>query len=221
MRIVVAGAHGKIAMLLHPLLKVQGHQVLGLIRNINQSEEVRQAGAEPVHCDLETEDDVAAAIASADAIVFAAGAGPRSGAARKLSMDRDGAIKLISAAQRIDVPRYVMISAMGAEAPRGEEVFQTYLRAKSEADQMLRGSGLDFTIVRPGRLTNDPGRGRIQLGTDLPKGQIPRADVAAVIACVLQTPATIGCQFELTSGEQPISDAVALAADSCRCPPPS
>ncbi len=213
MRIVVAGGHGQIAMLLYPLLKARGHEVRGLIRNTEHTDEVRHAGAEPVLCDLEAEEDIAGAVSPADAVVFAAGAGPGSGAARKLSMDRDGAIKLIDAAQRTGIQRYVMISAMHAEEPRGDEVFQTYLRAKSEADQALRRSGLDYTIIRPGGLTNDPGCRRVRLGAHLPRGQIPRADVAAVVAHVLEMPATVGCQFDLTSGERDIAEAVGSVAE--------
>ena len=209
MRIAVAGGHGQIAMLLYPLLKTRGHHVSGLIRNKAHAGEVRDAGAEPVLCDLESTADVAAAVRRADAVVFAAGAGPGSGAPRKLSMDRDGAIKLINAASSTGIRRYVMISAMHAEHPRGDEVFQTYLRAKAEADQALRGSGLDYTIIRPGRLTNESGRGRVSLGAELPRGEIPRADVAAVVAYVLETPTTAGHQFDLTTGELEVDTAVA------------
>ena len=214
MRIVVAGGHGQIALLLHPLLRARGHEVCGLIRNSAHENDVRQAGAEPVLCDLEAEDDMAPAIAAADAVVFAAGAGPGSGAPRKLTMDKGGALKLIDAAQRTGTKRYVMISAMHAEQPRGDEVFRTYLSAKSEADEALRGSGLDFTIIRPGRLTNDPGNGRVRLAAHLEGGEIPRADVAAVVAQVLEVPATIGHQFDLVSGEQDIAAAVALATET-------
>jgi uncharacterized protein YbjT (DUF2867 family) len=126
-------------------------------------------------------------------------------------MDRDGAIKLIEAAKRNGIRRFVMISAMHAEEPRGNDVFQAYLRAKAEADEALRRSGLDYTIVRPGRLTNDPGRGCVHLADRLPRGDIPRTDVAAVVAHVLEVPATFGRQFDLTSGEQEIAEAVASA----------
>jgi len=209
MQIVVAGGHGQIAMLLHPLLKARGHQVRTLIRNPDHADEVRQVGAEPVLCDLEAKGQISEAVGPADAVVFAAGAGPGSGAARKLTMDRDGAIRLIDAARRNGIRRYVMISAMHAEEPRGDQVFQTYLRAKSEADEALRHSGLDYTIVRPGRLTNDPGRGRVRLAARLPRGEIPRADVAVVLAHVVEATATIGRQFDVTSGEQAIVEAVA------------
>jgi len=212
MQIIVAGGHGQIALLLHPLLKARGHQIRTLIRNPDHADEVRQAGAEPVLCDLEAEDNISDAVGPADAVVFAAGAGPGSGAARKLTVDRDGAIRLIDAARHNGIRRYVMISAMHAEEPRGDEVFQTYLRAKSEADEALRHSGLDYTIVRPGRLTNEPGRGLVRLAARLPRGEIPRADVAVVLAHVLETTATIGCQFDVTSGEQAIVEAVASMA---------
>jgi uncharacterized protein YbjT (DUF2867 family) len=211
MQIVTAGGHGQIAMLLHPMLKARGHQVRGLIRNPDHADEVRQAGAEPVLCDLEAEDDIGEAVGTADAIVFAAGAGPGSGSARKLTMDRDGAIRLIDAAKRNGIQRYVMISAMHAEEPRGDEVFQTYLRAKAEADEALRRSGLDFTIVRPGHLSNDPGRGLVSLAASLPRGEIPRTDVAVVLAHVLEIPATAGCQVDVTSGTRAIAEAVASA----------
>ena len=167
-------------------------------------------------CDLEAEDDITEAVCPADVVVFAAGAGPGSGAARKLTMDRDGAIKVMDAARRRGIRRYVMISAMNAEKPRGGTVFQTYLQAKAEADEALRRSGLDYTIVRPGSLTNDPGRGRVRLGTRLPSGMIPRSDVAAVLVHILETPATTGLQFDVTSGEQAIDEAVALALAASR-----
>ena len=211
MQIVIAGAHGQIAMLLHPLLTARGHQVRGLIRNKDHAGDVQRAGAEPVYCDLEAEDNLADAVGMADAVVFAAGAGPGSGAARKLTMDRDGAIKLIDAAVRNNIRRFVIVSAMNAEEPRGDKVFQTYLRAKAGADAALRDSGLDYTIVRPGRLTNEPGTGRIGMGPRLPRAEIPRADVAAVLNHVLETPKTIGRQFDVTSGEQPIADAITSA----------
>ncbi|REJ91432.1 MAG: SDR family NAD(P)-dependent oxidoreductase [Planctomycetota bacterium] len=208
MNIVIAGGHGQIAMLLHPLLTACGHQVRALIRNPAQADEVRLAGAEPVLCDLEAEEDIAEAVGSADALVFAAGAGPGNGAARKLTVDRDGAIRLIDVARQNGIRRYVMISAMNAEEPRGEEVFRTYLRAKAEADEALRQSGLDWTIVRPGRLTNDPPTGLVRLAAQLPRAEIPRADVAEVLACVLEAPRMTGWQFDVTSGDEEVAAAL-------------
>lgn len=210
MHIVVAGGHGKIAMLLHPILRERGHTVRALIRNPDHAEEVRQAGAEPVVCDIEQVDDISEAVGKADAVVFAAGAGPGSGAARKLTMDRDGATKLIAAAKKNGIPRYVMISAMGADRPRPDagDVFKVYLIAKAEADRAVRESGLDYTILRPGGLTDDAPTGRIALAPELPRGQIPRADVATAVAESLEPPATIGKQWELVSGETSIREAL-------------
>lgn len=211
MRVVVVGGHGKVAMLLHPILRGRGHEVRGVIRNPDQAEDLRRAGAEPVVCDIEAVDDISDAVGSADAVVFAAGAGPGSGAARKWAVDRDGALKLIEAAKKNGIRRYVMISAMGVDEPRGDEVFQAYSRAKAEADQALRESGLDWTIIRPGRLTDEPGRGRVALAPSLPAGEVPRADVAAVLAEVLETPASTGHQLDLTTGDLTIPEALRAA----------
>ncbi len=211
MKIAVLGAHGQIAMLLHPILKSNGHDVIGLIRNPDHSDEVNRAGANPVICDVEAQDDISDAVGKIDAVVFAAGAGPGSGAGRKWTVDRDGAIKLIDAAKKNGISRYVMISAMKVEEPRGNEVFQAYQKAKSEADKTLRESGLDWTILRPGRLTDNLPTGRIALGPDLESGEIPRSDVAAVIAEVLEIPESAGHQWDLTSGDTLIDAAIRQA----------
>ncbi|HEV3378477.1 MAG TPA: SDR family oxidoreductase, partial [Thermoleophilaceae bacterium] len=160
MDVVIAGGHGKIGRRLARLLVARGDRVRGLIRNPDHSEDLRADGSEPVLCDLEPADvsSVAEAVSGADAVVFAAGAGPGSGAERKLTMDRDGAIKLLSAAQQAGVPRYVIVSSVGAESPPdGDDVFSVYLRAKAEADQALMDSDRDWTVVRPGMLTDEPG----------------------------------------------------------------
>jgi uncharacterized protein YbjT (DUF2867 family) len=163
-----------------------------------------------VICDLEGDDDVAEAVSGAEAIVFAAGAGPGSGAERKRTMDLGGALKLIDAAKAEGIDRYVMVSAMGAADPpaEGDDVFGVYLRAKAEADRALVASGLAYTIVRPGGLTDDRGTGRVRVGTDLERGEIPRDDVAAVLLAVLETPRTVGKTFELVSGDTPVDEAV-------------
>ncbi len=211
MRVVVAGGHGKVAMGLHPLLAASGEEVRALIRNPDHADDVKAAGAEPVYCDLEAEEDVSAAVGEADVIVFAAGAGPGSGPERKRALDLGGALKLIAAAKANGIRRYVMVSSMGADnpPPEGGGVFGEYLRAKAEADRALAGSGLDFTIVRPGSLTDDGPTGRVNAGEHVERGQIPRADVAAVLAAVLHTDSTIGQTFELVSGETPIDEAIA------------
>lgn len=209
MRVVVAGAHGQIAMLLHPLLIGRGHSVRGLIRNPDHADDVARAGAEPVVCDLEAEDDPSAAVGRADAVVFAAGAGPGSGAARKWTLDRDGALKLMDTARTNRIRRFVMVSAMKPEQPRGGDVFRVYLQAKAEADAALRDSGLDWTIVRPGRLTDERGTGHVAIAPELPRADIPRADVAAVLAEVLDVPNTRRLQLEVTAGADPVAEALA------------
>lgn len=212
MRVAIAGGHGQIALRLARLLSGRGDQVVALIRNPEHADDVAQAGAEPAVVDLEdaAEADVAAAITGADAVVFAAGAGPGSGSARKDTMDFGGAVKLIAAAQQAQVRRYVIVSSVGADADApGEDTFSIYLRAKGRADDAVRASGLDATVVRPGGLTNDPGTGQVQLGAAGLSGRVSRDDVAAVLVAVLDTPSTIGRTFDLIGGSTPVAGAVA------------
>jgi len=211
MRVAIAGGHGQIALRLARILSQRGEDVLALIRNPDHADDVRQAGAEPVVVDLEqaSDNDVAQAIAGSDAVVFAAGAGPGSGPARKETMDYGGAVKLIAAAQQAGIRRYVIVSSMGADPNMpGEDTFSVYLRAKGRADDALRASGLDATVIRPGGLTNDSGTGHVSLGENLPRGQVPRDDVAAVLAVVINSPNTIGRTMDLTGGDTPIAAAV-------------
>ena len=212
MRVVIAGGHGQIALLLATQLSEKGHQPVGLIRNPDHATDLQRAGAEPSLIDLEraTTQQLADRLQDADAVVFAAGAGPGSNAARKLTVDRDGATLLAAAAQQAAVRRYVMISAMGADAfvPESDDIFQVYLRAKSEADAALRETNLDWTIVRPGGLTNEPGTGLVTVAASTGRGSIPRADVAAVVASCLLEKTAIGMQFELISGSTPIATAL-------------
>jgi uncharacterized protein YbjT (DUF2867 family) len=212
MVVAIAGGHGKIALRLTRLLNERGDRVRSLIRNPDHVDDVREAGGEPVVCDLEAADDrtVAQAIEGADAVVFAAGAGPGSGSERKLTMDLGGAAKLITAAKGAEISRYVIVSSMGANPDAsGDDTFSVYLRAKGQADVELAASGLDYTIVRPGGLTDEPGTGRVNLGQGVGRGEIPRDDVAAVLAAVLPAPDAIGKTFELVSGDTPIDEAVA------------
>jgi uncharacterized protein YbjT (DUF2867 family) len=213
MRVVIAGGHGKIALLLERLLAERGDQAVGLIRNPAHAAQVRQAGAEAVVSDLEaaTAEEVTGLVAGADAVVFAAGAGPGSGAARKDTVDRAASV-LMDAAERAGVRRFVQVSSMGAGAPpqpgRGE-VWAAYIAAKTAAEDDLRARDLDWTIVRPGGLTDDPAAGRIRLAPPpVPPGTIPRADVAAVIAALLDHPGTRHRTLELTGGQTPIDAAV-------------
>jgi uncharacterized protein YbjT (DUF2867 family) len=214
MRIVIAGGHGKIALLLERLLADRGDQAVGLIRNPAQVAEVREAGAEAVVCDLEaaSADDVAVLLAGADAVVFAAGAGPGSGASRKDSVDRAASALMAEAAERAGVSRFVQVSSMGAGAPPGpgtDEVWAAYITAKTAAEDDLRARDLDWTILRPGGLTDAPATGRIRLAPPpTPGGKVPRADVAAVIAALLDEPGTRHQTLELAGGDTPVAEAV-------------
>lgn len=213
MEVAIGGGHGKIGMLLGRLLVERGDSALGLIRKPEQEDELRAAGIEPVLVDLEggADADVAAAVRGADAVVFAAGAGPGSSIERKWTMDFGGAVKLIDACKAEGITRYAIVSAMGATDPpvESEDVFGEYLRAKAAADAALRDSGLAYTIVRPGGLTDDPPTGRVQLGDRLDRGQVTRADVAAVLVAVLDAEHAIGGEFDLLGGETPIAEAIA------------
>jgi uncharacterized protein YbjT (DUF2867 family) len=213
MRVVIAGGHGQIALHLERMLADRGDVAVGIVRNPAHVGDVEQAGATAVVLDLETStaEKVADVVTGADAVVFSAGAGPGSGAARKLTVDRDAAILLADAAAAAGVRRYVMVSASGADDydPNSTEVFQIYLQAKSEADAAVRGRALDWTVVRPGGLTNTPGTGRVTVGDSVGRGTVPREDVAAVLLHLLDTPSTAGRQFELIGGATPIGDALA------------
>ena len=211
MRVAVAGAHGQIAIQLIPLLAARGDGVVGLIRNPAHADEVREAGAEAVVLDLEQARtaEIAAALAGADAAVFAAGAGPGSGAERKVTMDRDGAIKLLDASRKARVGRYVVVSAVGAESPPdGDDVFSVYLRAKAEADEAVMASASDWVIVRPGGLTNDAGTGCARIDATPFRGRVARADVAAVLAALIPEPRAARRVLYVNAGEQPIASAL-------------
>jgi uncharacterized protein YbjT (DUF2867 family) len=212
MKVAIAGGHGKIGRLLEKLLIERGDEALGLIRNPDQADDLREVGAEPVLCDLEAAEpnEVAEAIAGSDAVVFAAGAGPGSGVDRKWTIDYGGAAKLIEAAKANGISRYLIVSSMGASDPpaEGGGTFAEYLRAKAEADRALIDSGLDYTIVRPGRLTDGPATGRVSIGENLDSGEISRGDVAAVLVACLDQEGTIGRYFDLVAGETPIEEAL-------------
>ena len=219
MRVVIAGGHGKIALLLERLLAARGDQAVGLIRNPAQVAEVRKAGAEAVICDLEaaSADDVAVLLSGADAVVFAAGAGPGSGTPRKDSVDRAASVLMADAAERAGVRRFVQVSSMGAgRAPRSgsDEVWAAYITAKTAAEADLRARDLDWTILRPGGLTNAPATGKIRLAPPpVPRGTVPRADVAAVIAALLDEPGARHQTLELVGGDSPLAAAVRSTAE--------
>jgi uncharacterized protein YbjT (DUF2867 family) len=205
MDVVVAGGHGQIGLRLLRLLADGGHRARGLVRNPDHVQDVAAAGGEAVVCDMEALDDLSGCCEGADAVVFAAGAGPGSGPERKRTVDLGAAVKLMEAGVR----RYVMVSAISAGRPEEwSEAMRPYYEAKAGADERLMASGLDYTIVRPGGLTDEPGTGRVTVGTGLGYGNIPRDDVAAVLLAALETPGSIGKTFELVAGDTPIEDAV-------------
>lgn len=213
MRTVIAGGHGQIALRLERLLAESGDEVIGLIRDPGQAGELRAVGAEPVVTDLETAavDDVAAVLRGADAAIFAAGAGQGSSIERKQSVDRDAAVLLADAAVAAGVRRFLIVSSMGAaaDAVSADPVFEAYLRAKGAADDAIRArDDLAWTILRPGRLSNAPGTGLVRLAPSTGRGSVPRDDVAAVLAALLDTPATAGRTLELVSGSDPTVEAV-------------
>ncbi|UQU66574.1 SDR family oxidoreductase [Couchioplanes caeruleus] len=210
MDILVAGGHGKVALRLLRLLAEQGHTARGLIRSPQHAADLEAAGAVPVLGDLENDETLDAYVRGADAVVFAAGAGPGSGPGRKRTVDLGGAVKLADAALSTGVRRYVMVSSIGADRPESAgETMRPYLLAKAEADDYVRASGLDATIVRPGSLTDEPGTGLVRVSRELGgRGPVPRDDVAAVLAYVLGAPRTAGLTFELFGGDTPIPQAV-------------
>jgi nucleoside-diphosphate-sugar epimerase len=221
MRIALAGAHGQIARRLGRLLSARGDTIVGLIRNPAHESDVVGDGIDAVLLDLEsaTVEDVAAAVADADAVVFAAGAGPGSDVARKDTVDRAAAVLLADAAERAGVPHYVLVSSMGVDSvadgavPEGmDEVFLAYLRAKLAAEQDLLGRpGLATTVLRPGGLTDDPGTGLVTLARSVDRGSVPRDDVAAVLVALLDA-GMDGAVLELVGGATPIDDAVSAVA---------
>jgi uncharacterized protein YbjT (DUF2867 family) len=209
MDVLVAGGHGQIARHLLRKLSAEGHHARGMIRNPDHAADLEADGAVPVLCDLE-HDDPEPHLGSAEAIVFAAGAGPGSGAERKRTMDYGGAVKLIEAAEKLGVRRYVMVSSMGAGDPESaSEQMRPYQQAKHDADVALADSSLDWTIVRPGRLTDAPGSGRVDLAASLGRyGEVPREDVAAVLLAVLGAENTVRGTYELLGGDVPVEEAV-------------
>ena len=209
MDVLVVGGHGKVAMRLMKLLAERGDSPRGVIRKTEQAGELEAIGAEPIVLDIENK-EIGDAAAGSEAVVFAAGAGPGSGPARKRTVDYGGAVNLLEAAKANDIRRYVMVSAIGTNHPeRWSEEMGPYYEAKAEADRALTESGLDFTIVRPGRLTDDPGTGKVEIAETIEgSGPVTRDDVAAVIAEVLVADNTIGKGFDLLNGDSPVADAV-------------
>ena len=218
MRIVIAGAHGRVARRLGRLLTARGDSVVGVIRNSDHEADLAADGVEPVVLDLEwaTVDDLAAVLVDSEAVVFAAGAGPGSGIRRKDTVDRAAAVLLADAAEQAAVRPYLMVSSMGVETvaegrrPDGiDDVFHAYLQAKLAAEEGVRQRpAVDLTVLRPGLLTEDPGTGLVTLGRHVDEGEISRDDVAAVMLGLLDAPRP-GTVLELVSGPTPVDQAVA------------
>jgi uncharacterized protein YbjT (DUF2867 family) len=206
MDVLVAGGHGQIARRLLRLLAREGHTPRGLIRNPDHVADLESDGAHPVLCDLE-HDDLRPHVGAADAIVFAAGAGPGSGPERKQTLDLGGALKCIEAARELGVDRFLMVSSMRTELADEPGPMQPYFAAKRDADLALEASGLAWTIVRPGALTNTPGTGRVDVAPP-DFGEVTRDDVAAVLYECLLVDTTVGVKFDLLNGEEPIAIAV-------------
>jgi uncharacterized protein YbjT (DUF2867 family) len=218
MRVVIAGGHGKIGLRLGRLLADRGEQTIGVVRNPDHAPDLEAAGVSPYVLDLEraSVDDVSQVLAGADAVVFTAGAGPGSGAARKDTVDRAAAVLVADAAERTGTNRYLLVSSMGVESVRGgatppgmDAVFVAYLKAKLAAEEDLRRRPLDWTILRPGRLTDQPGTGRVHLANRVDRGEVSRDDVAATAVTLLDAAATGGLVLELVAGDTPVAEAVA------------
>jgi uncharacterized protein YbjT (DUF2867 family) len=217
MRIAIVGGHGKVALRLHPLLVGAGHTPVALVRSESYRDELEGLGAEVRLLDIEQQDADAFAAAFEDcgAVVFSAGGGPDGNAERKRTVDLEGSLKSIEGARAAGVRRFVQVSAISVDEPIANDaspVWKAYVEAKRDADAALRDSGLDWTIIRPGRLTDDPGTGRVALAPELPRGDIPRADVAEVLAAALDDDSTIGHQWTLVAGDATVTDAIRKAA---------
>jgi len=205
MDVVVAGGHGQIGLRLLRLLSDRGDRARGIVRNPAHVPDLEQVGAQAIVLDMEAENDLTPPVEGADAVVFAAGAGPGSGPERKKTVDLGAAVKLMETGVR----RYVMVSAIGASDPENvPEKMRPYYDAKAEADRRLQDSGLDYTIVRPGMLTNDEGTGLVEAGAEVQRSEVPRDDVAAVLAEVLIAGNTVGKTFNLVAGDTPVDVAV-------------
>ncbi|MDT0164092.1 SDR family oxidoreductase [Actinotalea sp. AC32] len=215
MRIVIAGGHGQIALRLTRLLHERGDEVVGLVRNPAHIGDVEHAGGQAAVVDLEHADvgELVPVLDGADAVVFAAGAGPGSGPARKDTVDRGAAVLLADAAEAAGVSRYVLISSMGADDPTraDDDVFRAYLEAKAAAEDDVRARDLDWTVLRPGGLTDEPGTGLVRLEPRVERGSVSRDDVARTVVALLDEAATVGLTLELVAGEDLVDAAVQAA----------
>ncbi len=214
--IAIVGGNGQVARHLIVQLVADGHEPVALVRNPAYKHDLEQLGAHVRMLDIEQDevDHFAAVFAGCDAVVFSAGGGPDGNIARKRTVDIGGSLKSIEAARQAGIDRFVQISAINVDRPVPDDaqpVWKAYVEAKRDADAALRDSGLDWTILRPGRLTDDEGTGLVAVGEDVARGEIPRADVAAVVVAVLDDPTSIGRQWNVVGGQTPVDEAVASA----------
>lgn len=214
--VAIVGGNGQIARLLHPMLVARGHTPVALVRSESYRNRLEAMGAAVRLLDIEqsTADDFVSVLEDADAVVFLAGGGPDGDIERKRTVDLEGSLKSIEAAVKSGISRFVQVSAINVDEPvpdSASPVWRAYVEAKRDADAALRDSGLDWTIIRPGLLTDDPGTGLVEVGQAVARAEVPRADVAAVIAEVVDSGAGIGAQWNLVSGDTPVADAVERA----------
>jgi uncharacterized protein YbjT (DUF2867 family) len=215
-KVAIVGGHGKVALQLHRLLVQAGHKPVALVRSEDYRPELEGLGAEVRLLDIENSsaDDFARAFEGCQAVVFSAGGGPDGNIERKRTVDLGGSLKSIEGAQRAGIRRFVQVSAIGVDQPVADDaspVWRAYVDAKRDADAALRDSGLDWTILRPGSLTDDPGTGGVTMASQVVRGSIPRADVAAAVVAALDNVGSTGGQWELVSGDVPVADAVEAA----------
>ncbi|MFC3040804.1 SDR family oxidoreductase [Virgibacillus xinjiangensis] len=209
MKVLVAGAHGHTGKLLVKNLRAEGHEPYAMVRKEEQKAEMEELGGIPVLGDLESESDVGRAVKGMEVVMFAAGSGSGTGPNKTTDVDRDGAIRLIDATEKDGIKKFVMLSSMGAGDPtQVEGTFRHYLQMKHEADEHLKKSELDYTIVRPGALTKEPGTSKIKVGDTVGRGEIPREDVAKTMISALQEPNAYHKTFEMISGDTQIEDAL-------------
>lgn len=227
MKVLIVGAHGQIGQSIGATLAVEGNEVVGLIRKEEQKAALEVAGVHPAMLDITkaSPEELAVLLHDVDATVFAAGAGPGSTAQAKIDVDQNGAVLLANAMELAHIRRTVQISSMGVEVvsesnkPAGmDEVFYRYLLAKANAEEDLRRRDLDWTIVRPGALTNQPAADRVSLQPHTERGSIPRTDVAAVVVELLKTGAAVQQTLELVQGTESIAEAVSVFADPSENP---
>lgn len=215
-RIAVVGGHGQVARLLHPLLLAAGHEPVALVRREEQASGLQAQGVTARHLDIEAADELAfaAAFQGCEAVVFAAGGGPDGNIERKRTVDLEGSLTSAAGARRAGIRRFVQVSAIGVDEPLPDDttpVWRAYVEAKRDADAALRAGDLDWTVLRPGRLLDDPPTGRVTLADHVEGGDVTRADVAAVVAEVLTSGRGVRRQWDLVGGATPVAEAVATA----------